>query len=208
MRRLGSGVGVATVAAVAVVVVAGCAASSPAPRSDVVPSPPASAAPPESGDAVAWADDYCGAMSELVRSVSSMPSVDASSPRRASETSGELLDVMVTGLERTLDRLGGLGAPPVAEAERLRRDAVERYSDIRDRAQNVLDELAAAEGPEARLDAVSAVSAPLDDIGGLNLLEGFDTVPALDRASGEAPSCLRLTGPETGGTPRFATPGS
>ncbi|EHR63521.1 hypothetical protein [Saccharomonospora cyanea] len=163
-------------------------------------------ASPGEDRAVTWANDYCGAVSELVRSVSEMPIIDASSPRRASETSGELLKVMVGGLDRTLDRLDNLGAPPVDGAERVRRDAVATYADIREHAQAALSELSAAEGPEASRDAVSSVRKPLDDLGGVDLLAGFDTVPALQEASRQAPACRTLTDADP--DPRIDSPGS
>ncbi|EIF00815.1 hypothetical protein [Saccharomonospora glauca] len=166
---------------------------------------------PSSGEAspdraVVWANDYCGAISELVRSVSEMPIIDPSSPRRASETSGELLEVMVGGLDRTLDRLDSLGAPPVEGAERVRRDAVATYTDIREHARAALEELHGAEGAEASRDAVSSVRKPLDDLGGVDLLAGLDTVPALREASKQAPACRMLTDEDP--KPRIDSPGS
>lgn len=155
---------------------------------------------------VSWADDYCGAMTELVKSVSTLPTVDSSSVERASETSSELLRVLVGGLDRTLDRLGSLAAPPVEGAERVRSEAVEVYSGIRDRAGTVLENLEAATGSEASRQAVSAVKEPLDDIGARNLLEGFDSVPQLRDASSEAPTCGELLGSDSGA--RLDPPGS
>ncbi len=199
-------------AAVAVcVIAAGCGSAPPEPRSSSVPSAAQEAPGPKrrAGDevseaTVAWAEDYCGAVSELVRSVSKMPTVDASTVQRASETSGELLQVVVGGLERTLDRLDNLDPPPVEGAEEVRRDAVATYSAIRDRARSVLDELEAAQGPEASRQAVSSVKKPLDEIGELNLLGEFDSVPALSEASREAPACRQLTGSDP--VPRLDSP--
>lgn len=156
--------------------------------------------------AVTWANDYCGAVSELVLSVSEMPNIDASSPRRASETSGQLLEVVVGGLDRTVDRLESLDSVPVDGADRVRREALSTYGGIRERARAVLEDLSVAESAEASRDAVSAVREPLDDIGALDLLEGFDAVPELREASGHAPACRTLTGADP--APRIDSPGS
>ncbi|WP_197321750.1 hypothetical protein [Saccharomonospora sp. NB11] len=187
---------------------AGCGAA-PTQQS----APPSSAGPtPTSADVsprdltVSWANDYCGAVSELVLSVSEMPAIDASSPRRASETSGELLEVVVGGLDRTVDRLENLDAAPVVGADRVREQALNTYGGIRDRARAVLDELHHAEGVEASRKAVSAVREPLDDIGALDLLDGFDAVPELREASSDAPACRTLT--STDAAPRIDSPGS
>lgn len=212
VHRLKGRVGLCAAVAMCVVA-AGCGgATPPDPHSSAVPSATGDAPRSEQRDedevfeaTVSWAEDYCGAVSELVRSVSRMPTVDASTVQRASETSGELLQVVVGGLERTLDRLDNLDPPPVQGAEEVRRDAVATYSAIRDHARGVLDELETARGPEASREAVSSVKEPLDDIGDLNLLGEFDSVPALSRASRQAPACQQLTGSDP--APRLDSPG-
>lgn len=153
-------------------------------------------------DAVtAWADGYCGAVSELVRSVSTMPQIDPSTPAQASRTSSELLGVMIGGLDRTLQRLGSLGRAPVTAAERMKADAVATYAGIRDRAVDAKQQLDAATTTEASTAAIGAVRRPLEEIGRLDLLAGFDAVPELRQASARAGRCLQLT--EQGGTARF-----
>ncbi|WP_146770969.1 hypothetical protein [Prauserella muralis] len=150
---------------------------------------------------VAWADDYCGAVSELVQSFSTMPDIDPSTPQRASSTSSRLLGVMVKGLDRTLRQLDGLGPAPVAEGEAIKADAVSTYTGIRDRALGAKQQLDAAVDEEQSRAAISAVRTPLEDIGRINLLNGFDTVPALKKAAAKAPSCRQLT--TDSGAPRF-----
>lgn len=153
-------------------------------------------------DAVtAWADGYCGAVSELVRSVSTMPQIDPSTPAQASRTSSELLGVMIGGLDRTIERLGRLGRAPIAAAERMKADAVSTYTGIRDRALGAKSQLDAATTTEASSAAIGAVRRPLEEIGRLDLLAGFDTVPELRQARERAAMCLRLT--DHGGTARF-----
>ncbi|WP_019814914.1 hypothetical protein [Saccharomonospora saliphila] len=183
------------------VLVGGCG-HQPMPDS---PAPSSGDRPVESGrsnaasDArrtVDWADDYCGAVTELVRTVSAMPTIDPSSAERASATSSALLDAVVGGLERTVDRLESLDPAPSDAAERVRASAVATYSDIRETAAGVKTRLDSAAGVQDSRAALERVNEPLDDIGELNLLDGFDRVPELARASRHAPACQNLVGDE------------
>ncbi|MEU6643289.1 hypothetical protein ABZ863_12145 [Saccharomonospora sp. NPDC046836] len=185
---------------------AGCGQQSRAPQSaEQTPQPPGPAVSEQQlqrTDAIAaWASGYCGAVSELVRSFSTMPSIDPSTPQRATRTSSELLGVMIGGIDRTLDELDRLGRAPMADAEDLKARAVATYTDIRDRAIGAKELLDTATTPEASTAAIGSVRAPLEDLGRLNLLDGFDAQPELQEASLRAPECRQLT--DSGGTPRF-----
>lgn len=153
-----------------------------------------------------WADQYCGAVSEVVESFSTMPRIDPSSPQRTSRTSSELLGVMIGGLDRTLDGLDRLGDAPVSAADGIRSRAIATYTGIRDRAVGAKQQLDAAKGEEQSKAAISAVRAPLEDIGRLNLLAGFDDVPTLKKAAVRAPACRELT--DKGASPRIDNSGS
>ncbi|WP_199431573.1 hypothetical protein [Qaidamihabitans albus] len=155
-------------------------------------------------DTTLWADGYCGAVSQLVSSLAQMPSVDPSTPRRASRTSSDLLGVMIDGLERTVVRLEGLGPAPVPGADDVKTKAVRTYTAIRDRALGAKQDLDAAADAEASRAAMSSAEGPLDEIGRLNLLEGFDSIPELKTASLRAPTCRQLT--EESPAPRFDPP--
>ncbi|WP_307831910.1 hypothetical protein [Prauserella cavernicola] len=149
----------------------------------------------------AWAGGYCGAVSELVRSFSEMPSIDPSTPQEASRTSSELLGSMIGGLDRTLDGLDRLARAPVADGDRIKEQAVTAYTNIRDRAVGAKQQLDAATTEEASRAAIGSVRAPLDEIGRISLLDGFDAVPELKEASLKAPQCTELT--DSGAAPRF-----
>lgn len=169
------------------------------------PSAPVSATPPPgpvpSRSAVNWANDYCGAVTEVVRTVSDMPTIDPSTARSASRTSSEMLRVVVGGVDRTLDRLESLDQAPSEDAEQIRSRAVTTYTGIRDAAVGAQSELLAADGVRASREALGRVNAPLDRIGDLNLLEGFDSVPELSKAGAHAPACRALT--DGGSAPRI-----
>ncbi|PRX50543.1 hypothetical protein B0I33_102667 [Prauserella shujinwangii] len=159
--------------------------------------------------ATSWADGYCGAVSQLVSSLSRMPTVDASTPQRASRTSSELLGVLIEGLQSTLRQLDGLGPAPVPGADGVRAKAVRTYTGIRDRALAAKRSLDSATTTEASRAAIGSAQGPLEEVGRINLLEGFDALADLKTASLRAPACRQLT--EDTAVPRFdpgAAPGN
>ncbi len=208
MRPLGGRFALAAVGATVGVLVAGCGEPTGAPSpSTAVPSVPGSAAPrpgPVSGSTVNWVNDYCGAVTEVVRMVSDMPTIDPSTTRSIERTSSEMLRAVVGGLDRALDRLESLDPAPSEGAERVRERAVTTYTGIRDEAAGARSELDAADGVRASRDALGRVNTPMDELGELDLLEGFDSVPELGRAGAHAPACRDLT--EGDAAPRIDEP--
>ncbi|WP_162830272.1 hypothetical protein [Amycolatopsis palatopharyngis] len=149
-----------------------------------------------------WADGYCLAVGELVRSMSTIPMIDPSTTQRATRTSSELLATMISGLDRTVGKLRELGAAPVQVGEQVRAEAIADYTAIRDRAAEVKKTLdAAAQDPAASRQAISAAGGPLDEIGKINLLAGFESAPELATARDRAQACRDLT--EQGPEPRL-----
>jgi hypothetical protein len=156
--------------------------------------------------AAQWADGYCGAVAQLVQTLSTMPSVDPRTPDQASRTSSELLGSIIGGLDRTLSGLTGLGPSPAAGADTVRRDAIATFSGIRSRtasAKKRIDEASA--DPHATRHALAGASAQLDEISKVDLLQGIDSVPVLAAASKRAPACDPLTANDT--SPHFAPGG-
>ncbi|WP_007025071.1 hypothetical protein [Saccharomonospora iraqiensis] len=208
MRPFGGRFALAVLGATTGVLVAGCGEPAGAPSpSSTEPSVPGSAAPrpgPVSGSTVNWVNDYCGAVTEVVQAVSDMPTIDPSTTRSIERTSSEMLRAVVGGLDRALDRLESLDPAPSEGAEQVRARAVTTYTGIRDEAVSARSELDAADGVRASRDALSRVNAPMDEIGELDLLEGFDSVPRLGRAGAHAPACRDLT--EGGPEPRIDVP--
>lgn len=149
-----------------------------------------------------WAQGYCLAVGELVRSMSTMPMIDPSTARRAARTSSELLGSLIDGLDRTVNELRELGAAPVPVGERVRAEAIADYSAIRDQAADVKTSLDAARDPAASRQAISATGGPLDEIAAINLLAGFEA-PELATARERAPACRDLT--EHGPAPRLGS---
>ncbi|OLT48398.1 hypothetical protein BJF85_12835 [Saccharomonospora sp. CUA-673] len=108
---------------VGVVLLAGCG-QEPAPRpADQPGDGERTTTPSDDNEAadeqarVAWVDGYCRAAAEVVHSASRMPDIDTSTPERTTATSGELLTVMIGGLDSALEGLDELGA---ADARRGR----------------------------------------------------------------------------------------
>lgn len=144
--------------------------------------------------AVTWADGYCGAVSELVRSLSSMPSIDPSTPQRATKTSSAVLSSMIGGLDSTLSGLGALGPSPVPGGDKVRSDAIATFTGIRDSAAKAKKQVDQPSTDPAELkQALAGADAPLDQISKVKFLAGLDAVPALGVASRQAPSCAPLT---------------
>ena len=149
----------------------------------------------ERQDAVdAWADGYCGAVGSLVDGLATMPAVDPSTPRRAVQTSSDLLGSMIGGLDKASHGLQALPPAPVAGGESVRTSELTAFAGIRGRAAAAKQRLDAARAsPSIDKDTLGAASGPLDEVSKLNLLSGFDAVPDLARAATEAPVCRQLT---------------
>ncbi|MDT7729162.1 MAG: hypothetical protein QOI21_5738 [Actinomycetota bacterium] len=142
-----------------------------------------------------WAEDYCGAVVQLVQTLATMPSVDPSTPQQASRTSSDLLGSVIDGLDRTLSGLAALGPSPASGGDAVRADATRTFSGIRSRAATAKERIDAVsvDDTEATRQALVGASAPLDEISKLNLLSGIDSVPELAAASKRALSCEPLT---------------
>ncbi|WP_142000150.1 hypothetical protein [Amycolatopsis cihanbeyliensis] len=139
-----------------------------------------------------WVDGYCTAVGALVDSMSSIPEIDPSSPRRASRTSSRLLGAVIGGLDRTLSNLNGLAPAPVPSGDTMKVKAVADYTRIRERAVSAKEQLDAAGRDDARHAAIEAVDGPLEDLGEVNLLEGIGSTPELAAASRRAATCREL----------------
>lgn len=148
--------------------------------------------------AAGWADQYCGAVVQLVQTLSTMPPVDPSTPLRASRTSSELLGSIIGGLDRTLSGLNNLGPSPVAGGDAVRFDAIGTFSGLRSRAAAAKDRLDTSTNDTAETQqALLGASAPLDEISKLDLLQGIGSIPELAAASKRAPACEPLAVKET-----------
>jgi hypothetical protein len=153
-----------------------------------------------------WADGYCVAVSELVKTLSTMPVVDPSSEKRAFASSSQLLGSLAGGLDHTLTNLKNLPTSPVVGGDGVRETAIGKYTGVRDRTLAAKQRLDATgpNSPQSK-EALTAASGPLDEISKLNLLDGFDSVPELAGAGDRAPTCRQLT--EHGGPAASLNPG-
>ncbi|MTD59479.1 hypothetical protein GKO32_36675 [Amycolatopsis sp. RM579] len=141
-----------------------------------------------------WTNDYCIAVGSLVDGLATMPTVDPSTPRRAVQTSSDLLGSMISGLDKAVTGLRTLPAAPVPEADGARAETVAKLTGVRTRAavaKQHLDEAGAA--PRIDQDTLGEARGPLDEVSKLNLLAGFDAVPDLEFAVTHAPVCQQLT---------------
>lgn len=142
--------------------------------------------------ASAWAEGYCGAAGQLVRTLATLPSVDPRTPQQASRTSSELMASVVNGLDRTSAALENLGPSPVAGGDASRTATVEQLDGIRARADDVRRRIDASTDPETTKAALRDARASLDELDRLDLLSGLRDVPQLASASGRIQSCQDL----------------
>ncbi|MFD8496855.1 hypothetical protein [Amycolatopsis sp. NPDC059657] len=150
---------------------------------------------------VLWAEGYCKAAFGLVRTLSTMPVVDPSSPARAAVTTRELLTSVIGGLDGSLATLAKLGPSPVAGGVAVRDNAAQSFTGIRTRAAEARQLLETAKDPAAIKKALADAGGPLDDISRLDLMRGLHSVPELALASRQAPSCQQLSPPGETGSP-------
>ncbi|WP_236796298.1 hypothetical protein [Amycolatopsis sp. GM8] len=140
-----------------------------------------------------WANDYCIAVGSLVDGLATMPTVDPSTPRRAVQTSSDLLGSMIGGLDKAVTGLRALPPAPVPEGDAARAGTVTRLTGVRDRAaaaKKRLDD--AGDAPTISQQTLGEAHGPLDEVSKLDLLAGFDA-PDLQFAVAHAPVCQQLT---------------
>lgn len=149
--------------------------------------------------ATRWANDYCVAVGSLVDGLATMPSVDPSSPRRAVETSSDLLASMVGSLEGAVRKLDRLPPSPVEGGDKMRTDTVAEFTGIRDRATVAKQRLdVMRDATTIDQQTIGVARGPLDEVAKLDVLAGLDGVPELLAASVHAPVCQKLTMRGTG----------
>lgn len=142
--------------------------------------------------ASAWAEGYCGAVTQLVRTLATLPSVDPTTPQLASRTSSQLMASVVSGLDRTSAALENLGPSPVAGGDASRTATVEQLEGIRARADDVRHRIDVSADPEATKVALRDARASLDELDRLDLLSGLRDVPRLAAASSRIQGCQDL----------------
>ncbi|MDT8910933.1 hypothetical protein [Amycolatopsis sp. PS_44_ISF1] len=144
--------------------------------------------------AAGWAGGYCGAVTHLVRTLSTLPAVDPSSPARASSTSSRMLGSVVGGIDQTVAGLDRLGSPPVG-ADQAREELVHDLVSVRRRADDVRRRIDSARNPAAISVALGEARGTLDEVGRLDLLKALQATPELSAAGKRAPECQPLVVP-------------
>lgn len=141
-----------------------------------------------------WAGQYCTAVGALVDDLAHMPAVDPSTPRRAVQTSSDVLGAVLSGLDRTVGGLRALPPAPVPEGDAVRADTITELTGVRGRAAEAKQRLDDASG-STRIDqaTLGAARAPLDEVSRIDLLAGMNAVPELQTAVAHAPVCQQLT---------------
>lgn len=141
-----------------------------------------------------WADDYCTAVGVLVDDLARMPAVDPTTPRRAVQTSGDVLGAMIGGLDKTVGGLRALPPAPVADGGAVRDNTINQLTGVRERAAAAKQQLdGAGNAPQISQTTLGAARGPLDEVSKIDLLAGLNSVPDLQTAAAHAPVCQQLT---------------
>lgn len=177
-----------------------CAGLASCGRPQVAPGAPQANAPASDAETdrqdeiTQWANDYCIAVGSLVDELATMPAIDPSSPRRAVETSRELLATMIGGLDKAVGGLRTLPSGPVPGADQVRDSMITRFAGVRADAaaakQRLDDARGAATLPPS---ALREAQGPLDEVARIDPLSGITSIPDLSAGAGRAPVCRQLT---------------
>jgi len=153
-------------------------------------------AAPRTDPAARWADGYCGAVTELVRALATLPTVDPRTPQQASRTSSDLLSALVGGLDRATAGLDTLGVAPLPAADKGRQDVIGEFAQIRSQADEIRQRIDAVQGDSsATKEALGRARTTLDQVAALDMLKGLKAAPTLEAAGERAPGCQELTRP-------------
>ncbi|MBB4687750.1 hypothetical protein [Amycolatopsis jiangsuensis] len=145
--------------------------------------------------AARWADGYCGAVNHLVRTLTTLPEIDPSSPQQAARTSSRLLSSVVDGIDQTVSSLDRVGPAPLPGGTAARADLLGEFASVRKRADDVRQRLDSASGTSATKTALGDARSAIDDVARLDVLKGLDATPALSAAGKRASGCQQLVVP-------------
>lgn len=155
------------------------------------------------GDAVAWTNEVCGALTGFTRAATTGPRVDQSDPVAAAQGVSRYLGSTSEELQRSLAALDAVGPSPVEGGDQYVARLEEALRSIRTGFESARTQLGAVDAadPEALTVAFPAAVAPLQELRDLpDPTEGLRSNDELRAASEQATNCreLRSAGTATG----------
>jgi hypothetical protein len=148
-----------------------------------------------SADAVAWADQVCGALTGFTRAATAGPGVDVADPVAATQGMSQYLGSTAEELERSLTALEAVGPSPVEGGDEYVARLSEALTGIRagfEAARTQLDNIDTSD-MKGFATAYPAAIAPLQELRNLpDPTEGLRSNEELRAASEQAQNCREL----------------
>jgi hypothetical protein len=150
-----------------------------------------------SPEAVAWADNVCGALGTFTRTVSAAPTLDGGNAVASVAALRDYLTRSTSGIDEALKGLDGVGPSPVTGGDAYLGKLRTTLNGVRQGFTAAGDGLSTLDtgNPAAVFAALPAVLAPLKDVGKLaDPTQGLESSDALRAATAAAPRCRALQG--------------
>lgn len=152
-----------------------------------------------SGDAVAWTNNVCGALTTFTKVASKPPQLDNSSVQASVQSLSTYLGQVTAALDSTITDLKGVGPSPAAggdEAVAKLSAALTQYRTAFQKAKTNLDQSHPMDS-----ESLQTALAPIQDIKNLpNPADGLQASPELESAALQAPNCRSFMTPPTTAT--------
>jgi hypothetical protein len=178
----------------AAMLVAGCSttvAGSASPDGGAAAAPSAQA----TGDPVAWINGVCGSLLGFVRTVSSPPAIDSSSPQKAVTGLSAYLGTAVTAIDRSTTEIKAAGPSPVEGGDKAVATITDALGKARTSFQAAKTKIDAVDPSDLSQVATALPEAlsPLQDLSTLTNTSGdLQSTPELDKAAQQAANCQAL----------------
>jgi hypothetical protein len=178
--------------ALALALLGGCGLPIPGTPASAPAAAPASAtAAAKTTDAVAWADDFCGAVVTFQQASKKQPQIDPSSPKKALAGLRTYLDEFTVALDKAVADLEAAGPAPTPSGDAAVTALTDYLTSAKKsfvKAQDALDQ-ADTNDPQSILTAMEplqSLATPPD------ALRNLSSDPELDAAAAQAPNCKTL----------------
>lgn len=175
--------------------VAGCGshasnvpATSPAPPS----APEVTSAPPAQKQSAprAWATSVCQTVSSTLTQLGAPPQADTSNPTATRQAYADYLSRASNAVQQAMDRLGSIGAPPVANGQQVFDQLRTQLTQLRNNLNDAATQLKAANPNDA-----AAIGPAFGAAGNaLALLGTLTSNPELRAAFDQTPECHNMPG--------------
>ena len=178
---------------VTVMLVAGCSTTVSGTAAPAGAASSAGAA--ATGDPVTWINGVCGSLLGFVKTVSSPPAIDSSSPEKAVKGLSTYLGSAVTAIDKATTDIKAAGPSPVAGGDQAITTITDTLGKFRTSFQSAKTKIDAVNPSDLSQVATALPEAltPLQDLSNLPNTTDFNSTPELDKAAQQAPNCQALS---------------